>query len=109
MIARLRASKSRATDELFSAGEAAGTKYACELAEWKELDNLSKYIDSLGAGLASIDFTMPGIARVMLPERANDLVDHVRSNYGTDIAHESWARGFANGVMGTLEDLEDKL
>jgi hypothetical protein len=108
-VARLRASKSKATDALYAKGERDGTKYALLKAEFMELERLDKYVE--GMGNASTEESLYSLSKVLAGDEGYD--DDIRKNlqeyYGDDTQHESWVDGFIDGALKKYADISAEM
>jgi hypothetical protein len=112
-VARLRASKLKSTDSLYSAGEVAGATYVLGRAEFQEMERLCTWNDKAnsygGEGMGQIAFY--DLAKVLAGDDGTerDIAEEMKENYGVDIDQRSWLEGFIKGALGKFDELKAEL
>jgi len=108
-IARLRASKQAATDQLFQQGQRAGIAYV-EVAEWEELERLDRFWDELPSYGLPDDYSIGQLAVVMDGDGdARETEDYLREKYGSVVDRASWIHGFCTGAIKKYNELRSKI
>ncbi len=112
-IARLKASKLKATDARYRAGEVAGAIYLLHRAEFSEMERLERWNDTCGNDRLQVigQMTFRKLAAVMTNEDGteDDIDAEMRRTNGDDINDEEWLEGFIDGALGKYCELKGQL
>jgi hypothetical protein len=112
-LARLKASKLGATDEMYRDGELAGATYVLREAEFREMERLERWHDRLGTNADAVmsQLSFLAVAGVMTGEDGaeRDIEDQMRKNHGDEIDEELWLGGFIDGALKKYAELSSKL
>ncbi len=112
-LARLRASRERAINKLFAAGEIAGTHFAMDVGEYDELERLQRYHDSNPIEWNQIieQTNARDLAQIMAGDTddSSRIEEWFRQNHGADSCDSSWVEGFVHGALSMFEELQQEI